>query len=52
MYAGSIGKSYDFDLNTPYGELPPEIRHMIMHGTDGRVVQVHYRGQRGSEYMM
>lgn len=43
----ALAKSYDFDLNTPYGELPPEIRHMIMHGTDGRVVQVHYRGQRG-----
>lgn len=43
----ALAKAYEFDLNTPYEELPEEIRHMIMHGTDGRVVQVHYRGQRG-----
>lgn len=43
----ALAKAYQFDLNTPYEDLPKEIRHMIMHGTDGRVVQVHYRGQRG-----
>ncbi len=43
----ALAKAYQFDLNTPYEDLPEEIRHMIMHGTDGRVVQVHYRGQRG-----
>ncbi|MDO4167087.1 MAG: excinuclease ABC subunit UvrA, partial [Eubacteriales bacterium] len=43
----ALAKAYHFDLYTPYEDLPEEIRHMIMHGTDGRVVQVHYRGQRG-----
>ena len=43
----ALAKSYKFDLNTPYEKLPDDIRHMIMYGTDGRVVQVHYRGQRG-----
>lgn len=43
----ALADAYGFSLDTPYGELSPEIRHMLMHGTDGRVVQVHYKGQRG-----
>lgn len=44
----ALAKAYDFDLDTPYQDLPEEIRHIIMHGTDGRVIQVHYQGQRGT----
>lgn len=43
----ALAKEYDFELDTPYQDLPENIRHMLMHGTDGRSVQVHYRGQRG-----
>lgn len=43
----ALAEAYDFDLNTPYRDLPESIRHMIMHGTDGRVVKVRYKGQRG-----
>ena len=43
----ALAEEYGFDLNTPYKDLPDDIRHMLMHGTDGRSVQVHYRGQRG-----
>ena len=43
----ALADSYGFDINTPYEELPEDIRHMLMHGTDGRVVKVKYRGQRG-----
>ena len=50
-FAGAIldalAKEYGFDLKTPYQDLPAEIRHMLIHGTDGRVVKVHYKGQRG-----
>ena len=50
-FAGAIldalAKDYGFDLKTPYQELPAGIRHMLIHGTDGRVVKVHYKGQRG-----
>lgn len=45
LYA--LAEEYKFDLNTPYQDLPKEIRHMLMHGTDGKSVLVHYRGQRG-----
>ncbi len=44
----ALAHAYHFDLQTPYGELPKEIRHMIMYGTDGKVVKVPYKGQRGS----
>ena len=43
----ALAKEYGFDLDTPYQDLPENIRHMLMHGTDGRSVQGHYRGQRG-----
>lgn len=43
----ALAQSYGFDVNTPYQELPEEIRHMLMYGTDGKVVKVKYRGQRG-----
>ena len=50
-FAGAIldalAKEYGFDLKTPYQELPAEIRHMLIHGTGGRVVKVRYKGQRG-----
>jgi len=43
----ALAKEYNFDLNTPYEKLPEEIRHMFLHGTGGKTVKVHYRGQRG-----
>ncbi len=50
-YAGclltALSKEYGFSLDTPYQELPEEIRHMLLYGTDGRIVKVVYRGQRG-----
>ena len=43
----ALSEEYGFDLNTPYQELDEEIRNMLIHGTDGRKVKVHYKGQRG-----
>ena len=43
----ALAEEYQFDLDTPYQELPEEIRHMLIYGTNGRKVKVHYRGQRG-----
>ncbi len=42
-----LSQEYSFDLATPYGELPEDIRNVLLHGTDGREIQVHYKGQRG-----
>ena len=43
----AIAKEYHFDLDTPYEKLSEEAKHIFMHGTDGKSVKVHYRGQRG-----
>ncbi|BCJ92882.1 UvrABC system protein A [Anaerocolumna cellulosilytica] len=43
----ALAKEYKFNLDTPYKDLPEKIRHMIIHGTDGKSVKVHYKGQRG-----
>lgn len=43
----ALAKEYKFDLSTPYKELPDEIRNMILYGTDGKIVKVYYKGQRG-----
>ena len=43
----ALSKEYGFSLNIPYQELPEDVRHMLIYGTGGRTVKVHYRGQRG-----
>ncbi len=42
----ALSESYGFSLDTPYQDLPANIRDMLIHGSD-RVVYVHYKGQRG-----
>ncbi|MBP3568336.1 MAG: excinuclease ABC subunit UvrA [Lachnospiraceae bacterium] len=44
----ALAKHYKFSLDTPYCDLPEDIRHMLIHGTDGVSVKVHYTGQRGT----
>ncbi|MDE7320199.1 MAG: excinuclease ABC subunit UvrA [Lachnospiraceae bacterium] len=43
----ALSKEYSFDLTTPYQDLPEDIQNVLIHGTDGREVQVYYKGQRG-----
>ena len=43
----ALSETYKFDLHTPYQELPENIRDVIINGTNGREVKVHYKGQRG-----
>ncbi len=43
----ALSKEYQFDLTTPYCDLSEEIQDMLLYGTKGRTVKVHYKGQRG-----
>ena len=43
----ALAKEYQFDLATPFQELPQDIQDMLIHGTNGREVKVYYKGQRG-----
>ncbi len=43
----ALSKEYKFSLDTPVGDLPEDVFDMLIHGTNGREVKVHYKGQRG-----
>ncbi|MDR1914794.1 MAG: excinuclease ABC subunit UvrA [Clostridiales bacterium] len=38
----ALAKEYGFSLNTPYRELPANIKQVIMHGTGGKKLTVEY----------
>lgn len=43
----ALAKDYKFSLDTPFKDYPKDIRDMLIHGTGGHEVKVHYTGQRG-----
>lgn len=43
----ALAEEFHFDLNTPFEDYPQEIQDIILNGTKGKKVQVHYEGQRG-----
>lgn len=43
----ALAKEYRFSLDTPWKELPQEIKEIVISGTNGKEVKVHYKGQRG-----
>ncbi len=43
----ALAKEYKFSLDTPVQDLPEKVFHMLIYGTEGREVKVHYKGQRG-----
>ncbi len=43
----ALAGEYKFSLDTPVQDLPEKVFHMLIHGTEGREVKVHYKGQRG-----
>lgn len=43
----ALAKEYGFSLDTPFEELPENVQNVIISGTNGRQVKVHYKGQRG-----
>ena len=43
----ALAKEYRFSMDTPFEELTPEVQNIIINGTGGKEVMVHYRGQRG-----
>jgi excinuclease ABC subunit A len=43
----ALCKEYDFDLDTPFEDYSDKIKDILINGTRGREVEVHYVGQRG-----
>ena len=44
----ALAKEYHFDLDTPFEDYPKEIHDILIYGTQGKKVAVHYTGQRGT----
>ncbi|MCH5265818.1 MAG: excinuclease ABC subunit UvrA [Lachnospiraceae bacterium] len=43
----AVAKAYDFSLDTPFEAYPEDIHDVILYGTGGRRVEVHYSGRHG-----
>lgn len=46
----ALSKEYHFSLDTPFEDYPKEIQDILIHGTNGKEVKVHYVGQRGEGF--
>ncbi|MGI6079451.1 MAG: excinuclease ABC subunit UvrA [Candidatus Avilachnospira sp.] len=43
----ALSESYGFSLDTPFKDLPEDIKNVILYGTGGRKVRVHYESKFG-----
>jgi len=43
----ALAKEYKFSLDTPFNKLSAKAQEVIIHGTNGHKVDVHYKSQRG-----
>ena len=43
----ALSEEYGFSLDTPFKDLAPDVRKILIYGTGGHEVKVHYQGQRG-----
>lgn len=48
MYMNALAKKYKFSLNTPFVELPKEIKDIIFYGTNGEQLDLEYSSDRFS----
>ncbi|MBQ2921656.1 MAG: excinuclease ABC subunit UvrA [Tyzzerella sp.] len=46
----ALSKEYNFSLSTPFQDYPENIKNILINGTNGKTVKVHYIGQRGEGY--
>lgn len=43
----ALAEAYHFELDTPFQDYPDKIKDVIINGTHGKEIKVHYKGQRG-----
>ena len=46
----ALAEEYHFSLGTPFCEYPDHIKDILLNGTNGKTVKVHYFGQRGEGF--
>ncbi|HSG34556.1 MAG TPA: excinuclease ABC subunit UvrA, partial [Sphingomonadaceae bacterium] len=45
----SLGRHYDFDPETPFGELPENVRQVVLHGSGSEKISFRYFGDGGAQ---
>ncbi|QOC23615.1 excinuclease ABC subunit UvrA [Wenzhouxiangella sp. AB-CW3] len=45
----SLSRHFDFDIETPFGELPERIQQVILHGSGEEKIAFRYLSERGSQ---
>ncbi len=45
----SLARHFDFDIETPFGELPENIRKVVLHGSGDEKIAFRYLSDRGSQ---
>jgi len=45
----SLGRHYDFDPETPFGELPENVREVVLHGSGSEKISFRYFGDGGAQ---
>lgn len=50
MYLKALAEEYDFSPDTPWRELPEEIRKVILYGTGGKKIHVEYERDYGGGF--
>ena len=48
MYYEALAEKYHFDLTTPIGDLPENVREILLYGTGGEELTLHYDTNRGA----
>ena len=43
----ALSSEYKFSLDTPFEEYPKPVHDVLINGTNGKEIKVHYKGQRG-----
>ncbi|KAF0190908.1 MAG: excinuclease ABC subunit A [Gammaproteobacteria bacterium] len=46
----SLAKHYGFNIDTPFGELPADIRKVVLYGSGAEVIAFQYLGERGGSH--
>ncbi len=51
MYYSALAEKYKISLDTPVCELPKDVLHKFLYGTDGEVLVLHRRHELGGTYL-
>lgn len=52
MYFTALAKHYGFDIDTPYKDLPEDIKNIILYGTNGEKIKMEYNKGYGEGFYM